>query len=134
MFSVLLTQKNWLLCISVVGSGVIDFFAKFACLIVMQDMRRIEWEKRTVRHMIELWCRAKHGGNTLCEECQTLLDYSLARLEHCRFGEKKTKCHKCAVHCYRPEMRARIREVMRYSGPRMILYHPLEALRYLISR
>ena len=102
--------------------------------IVMQDMRRIEWEKRTVRHMIELWCRAKHGGNTLCEECQTLLDYSLARLEHCRFGEEKTKCHKCAVHCYRPEMRARIREVMRYSGPRMILCHPLEALRYLISR
>ena len=107
---------------------------KFAWFIVMQDMRRIEWEKRTVRHMIELWCRAKHGGNTLCKECQTLLDYSLARLEHCRFGEKKTKCHKCAVHCYRPEMRARIREVMRYSGPRMILYHPLEALRYMISR
>ena len=109
-------------------------FAKFAWFIVMQDMRRIEWEKRTVRHMIELWCRGKHGGNTLCDECQTLLDYSLARLEHCRFGEKKTKCHKCAVHCYKPEMRARIREVMRYSGPRMILYHPLEALRYLISR
>ena len=100
----------------------------------MQDMSRIEWEKRTVRHMVELWCRGKHGGNTLCEDCQTLLDYSLARLEHCRFGEKKTKCHKCAVHCYKPEMRAGIREVMRYSGPRMILYHPLEALRYMISR
>ena len=116
------------------GIGKIGFFAKFAWFIVMQDMRRIEWEKRTVRHMIELWCRGKHGGNNLCEECQSLLDYSLARLEHCRFGEKKTKCHKCAVHCYRPEMRARIREVMRYSGPRMILCHPLEALRYMISR
>ena len=84
--------------------------------------------------MIELWCRKKHCGVPLCEECRTLLDYSLARLDHCRFGEKKTKCHKCAVHRYKTEMRAKIREVMRYSGPRMILYHPLEALRYMISR
>ena len=134
MYSVLLAAKKLDALHLSCQLGEIDIFAKFAWFIVMQDMRRIEWEKRTVRHMIELWCRAKHGGNTLCEECQTLLDYSLARLEHCRFGEEKTKCHKCAVHCYRPEMRARIREVMRYSGPRMILCHPLEALRYLISR
>ena len=98
------------------------------------NMGRIEWEKKTVRLMIELWCRKKHSGSPLCEECRALLDYSLARLEHCKFGEEKTKCHKCAVHCYRPEMRDRIREVMRYSGPRMILHHPLEALRYLMSR
>ena len=98
------------------------------------NMGRIEWEKKTVRLMIELWCRKKHSGSPLCEECRALLDYSLARLEHCKFGEEKTKCHKCAVHCYRPEMRDRIREVMRYSGPRMILYHPIVALRYMISR
>ncbi len=98
------------------------------------SMGRIEWEKKTVRHMIELWCRKKHGGSPLCAECSMLLDYSIARLEHCRFGEEKTKCHKCAVHCYMPEMREKIREVMRFSGPRMILYHPLEALRYMISR
>lgn len=28
-------------------------------------------------------------------------------------------------------MRERIRRVMRYSGPRMLLYHPLEYLRHL---
>ena len=101
---------------------------------LLEIMGRIEWEKKTVRHMITLWCRRKHSGDPLCEECRGLLDYSLARLEHCKFGEEKTKCHKCSVHCYRPEMRDKIREVMRYSGPRMILYHPLEALRYMISR
>jgi hypothetical protein len=31
-------------------------------------------------------------------------------------------------------MRARIREVMRYAGPRMTLYHPVLAIRHLIGR
>ena len=75
-----------------------------------------------------------HGGSGLCGECRELLEYSLARLEHCKFGNTKTKCHKCPVHCYRPDMREKIRTVMRFSGPRMLLYHPLEALRYLFSR
>ena len=97
-------------------------------------MNRIDWEKRTVRHMIELWCRKNHGGKDLCGDCRELLEYSLARLEHCKFGNAKTKCHKCPVHCYRPDMREKIRTVMRFSGPRMLLYHPLEALRYLFSR
>ena len=158
-------------------------------------MNRIDWEKRTVRHMIELWCRKNHsgkacrkkgsmgggqvsqggsgegasgqclsgevkhggmshggsgegshggqgshecqvghGGPGLCGECRELLEYSLARLDHCKFGNAKTKCHKCPVHCYRPDMREKIRIVMRFSGPRMLLYHPLEALRYLFSR
>ena len=142
-------------------------------------MNRIDWEKRTVRHMIELWCRKNHGGQAcremgsmggglvsqgggegshggsgqrrhggqgshegqvghggpgLCGDCRELLEYSLARLDHCKFGNAKTKCHKCPVHCYRPDMREKIRTVMRFSGPRMLLYHPLEALRYLFSR
>ena len=97
-------------------------------------MKRIDWEKRTVGHMIELWCRKKHGRPELCEECRQLLEYSLERLGRCKFGESKTKCHKCRVHCYRPDMRERIRAVMRFSGPRMIFYHPWEALRYLLSR
>ena len=142
-------------------------------------MNRIDWEKRTVRHMIELWCRKNHGGKAcremgsmggglvsqgggegshggsgqrrhggqgshecqvghggpgLCGDCRELLEYSLARLDHCKFGNAKTKCHKCPVHCYRPDMREKIRTVMRFSGPRMLLYHPLEALRYLFSR
>ena len=97
-------------------------------------MERIAWEKRTVSHMIELWCRKNHGGQELCSECRELLDYSLARLDHCKFGAAKTKCHKCPVHCYRHDMRDKIRKVMRFSGPRMLFHHPLEALRYLLSR
>lgn len=95
---------------------------------------RIEREKVTVRHMIELWCKHAHGAEGLCDECRELCDYALSRLEHCRFGEDKTKCHKCSVHCYKPEMRERIREVMRYSGPRMLFHHPVEAIIFLMKK
>ncbi len=84
--------------------------------------------------MIELWCRHSHGVDSLCNECRELLEYSWARLDRCKFGDDKTKCHKCPVHCYRKDMRERIREVMRYSGPRMILHHPAEAIRFLVGK
>ena len=32
------------------------------------------------------------------------------------------------VHCYQPEMREKIRQVMRFAGSRMLLYHPALAL------
>ena len=40
-------------------------------------------------------------------------------------GTGKPTCSKCPVHCYKPEMRDRIREVMRYAGPRMYKRHPI---------
>ena len=66
----------------------------------------------------------------LCGECAELLDYAWARLDRCPFGVEKTSSAKCPVHCYRPAMRARIHEVMRYAGPRMLLRHPILALRH----
>lgn len=91
-------------------------------------------EKRTVEAMIRLYCQGEHGGSKdLCPECRALLDYSLARLEHCPFQERKTTCAKCPVHCYRPEMRERVRTVMRYAGPRMLYRHPVLALLHLLD-
>ena len=37
-----------------------------------------------------------------------------------------------SVHCYQPQMREQIRQVMRFSGPRMLLYHPVLAVWHLI--
>lgn len=73
------------------------------------------------------------GNGRLCPECAELMDYASKRLTHCRFGEEKTFCKHCPVHCYNREMRARIRSVMRYSGPRMMLHHPWTALDHLAS-
>ena len=68
----------------------------------------------------------------LCPECAALLDYALLRLDSCRFGNDKPSCRKCPVHCYRADMRERIRTVMRWAGPRMIFHHPMAATRHLL--
>lgn len=95
---------------------------------------RIESEKHTVRLMIALYCRHHHGGKDLCKDCSQLTDYSASRLDHCKFGNDKPTCKKCPVHCYKPDMRDKIRTVMQYAGPRMILYHPIEAIKHLFSK
>lgn len=93
-----------------------------------------EREKRTVALMIRLYCRKKHGtSGVLCADCQALTEYALMRSDKCPFMEKKTFCSNCHVHCYKPEMREKIREVMRFSGPRMIFRHPVMAIRHLIE-
>ena len=47
--------------------------------------------------------------------------------------DKKTFCVNCRVHCYKPDMREKIRAVMRFSGPRMIFYHPVAAIRHVVE-
>lgn len=94
-------------------------------------MSRINNEKKTVEQMIRLYCRLKEGNRSLCTECSELLAYAHKRLDHCKFGNKKTTCRKCPVHCYKPAMQKRMRDVMRFSGPRMLLYHPIEAIKHL---
>ena len=93
---------------------------------------RIEEEKAVVEQMIRLYCQKKEGNSLLCPSCKELLDYAHNRLERCRFGENKPTCQKCPIHCYRPEMKERIRIVMRWSGPRMLCYHPLAAIKHLL--
>lgn len=92
-----------------------------------------EREKRIVSQMILLYCRKKHGGKTLCDECRKLEEYAKIRSDKCPFMETKTFCSNCRVHCYKTEMRDKIREVMRFSGPRMIFHHPITAIRHLIE-
>lgn len=75
---------------------------------------------------------ARHSTRPICPECAALLDYAHRRLDSCRFGNGKPSCRKCPVHCYRADMRERIRTVMRWAGPRMIFSHPMAATRHLL--
>ena len=96
--------------------------------------RRIAREWKTIRLMIGLHCRALHGGRgALCAECEALRAYAERRLEKCPFAEEKPTCVACPVHCYEAAMRERVRAVMRYAGPRMLLRHPVLAVRHLID-
>ena len=66
---------------------------------------------------IEVYCRKKHSaaGEQLCDECSELLDYAADRLARCPL-DPKPKCKDCTVHCYDDAHRARIKEVMKFSG------------------
>ncbi|MBQ7775901.1 MAG: nitrous oxide-stimulated promoter family protein [Lachnospiraceae bacterium] len=93
-----------------------------------------EREKVVVSQMIALYCRKQHGlKKELCEECAQLQEYARLRSDKCPFMETKTFCSNCKVHCYKPEMREKIRRVMRFSGPRMMLYHPVLAVSHVIE-
>lgn len=91
---------------------------------------RIAREKRIVELMIRLYCRKKEKNATLCAECEALLQYAHARLNRCPFGEKKKACKDYKIHCYKPALRERMRLVMRFSGPRMLICAPWEAIRH----
>lgn len=116
----------------------------------MQTMTKIEKKRQkeqyVVEEMIRLYCQKNHFGKSsgkeegkswggrdrICDECRALLDYARQRSEKCPFMEEKNFCVNCRVHCYQPEKRDAIRKVMRFSGPRMLFYHPLLAIWHLI--
>lgn len=94
----------------------------------------IRKEMETVSKMIEIYCHRKHHSKELCEECSDLMNYALKRLSLCRFGEEKTACSNCKIHCYKPVYRENIKKVMRYSGPWMVLYHPVYSIKHLLNK
>lgn len=94
--------------------------------------KRLAREKATVAAMIKLYC-SKHHGSKLCVECEQLIDYACTRVDRCVYGGSKPVCGSCQIHCYKPDMREQICKVMRFSGPRMLLQHPIMAVMHLID-
>jgi hypothetical protein len=95
---------------------------------------RMKRERKTVENMISIYCRDHHHKKEdICFECLELAEYARLRLQNCPFQENKTTCGNCPIHCYKPQMREKIRDVMQYSGPRMIRHHPLLAIGHMID-
>lgn len=63
----------------------------------------------------------------LCPDCRALLDYALKKRRLCPL-DPKPSCKHCHIHCYGRDHRARIREIMAFSGRRMILRGRLDYL------
>lgn len=94
-----------------------------------------ERERRVVTEMIAAYCHGRHGtrGDELCDECSRLAAYAARRVERCPLMATKSFCSQCRVHCYAPEERARIKDVMRYAGPRTMLHHPVMCVRHVVD-
>ena len=100
----------------------------------MTDEEKREREQNVVAKMIGLYCKKNHKNKRkeLCRECKELLEYANLRSQKCPHIKGKTFCSACKTHCYSPQMREKIRKVMRFSGPRMIFYHPVLALWHVV--
>lgn len=97
---------------------------------------RLEREKRIVNKMIKIYCKDNHqsNGSELCSECENLKDYAYKKLLRCPFAKDKPVCAKCKIHCYNIQKKEQVKEVMRYSGPKMIFKHPIDTIIYFYNK
>ena len=82
-------------------------------------------EIEIVTFMIQLYCRHHHDIDE-----KELVDYATKRIEKCPMMKEKTFCSQCPIHCYEKKMQEKIKRVMRYSGMRMLIYHPILTIQH----
>ena len=63
----------------------------------------------------------------VCIGCREFLRYAFERRLRCPLAEKPV-CKHCPVHCYKPEHRQKVREIMRFSGQYLIRRGRLDLL------
>lgn len=67
----------------------------------------------------------------LCEDCRKLLIHAFTKRTHCPM-DPKPACKHCPNHCYHPTYRAQIREVMKFSGRKLVFSGRLDYLYHLL--
>lgn len=94
---------------------------------------RVEKDIKVLEKFIQVYCETKHrtrekeDSHGFCEECKGILEYAIHRREVCPLDPKPT-CKNCEIHCYEPEKRQTIKDIMRYSGMHMIMRGRLDWL------
>ncbi|MGB4268513.1 MAG: nitrous oxide-stimulated promoter family protein [Spirochaetota bacterium] len=100
--------------------------------------KAIEHDIGILGKFIQIYCNGKHNVRKskvkgygkiaqyidplnveLCDDCKKLLLYAASKRIICPY-DPKPACKDCTTHCYAEPNRSKIREVMRYSGMRMI--------------
>jgi len=96
---------------------------------------KVDEDIKVLRQFIQIYCDTKHQDRkktimdeiNLCEECHDIFRYSSMRREYCPLDPKPT-CKNCKIHCYKPEYRQRIKEIMKHSGMILIKRGRLDLL------
>lgn len=84
--------------------------------------------------MADIFCRNHHNSDKrLCGRCEHMVQYVIERVALCPYGDDKPVCGKCTTHCYDGAMREQVREVMSFAGPRMMVLHPVLAIRHCMD-
>ena len=90
---------------------------------------------RLIGTFVEVYCAGRHGSTRrvifplpaglgerrLCSACSEFLAYSMAKRMKCPLESEKPTCKACRIHCYATAQRKKVREIMAYSGWRIML-------------
>ena len=108
------------------------------------DRKQVEDLKVLIR-FVEVYCGLKHKGSSfpytalppelrrrgkhpdLCPDCAALVEHGIEKRIKCPLNPKPS-CKKCRVHCYSKEYRDKVREIMAFSGRKLILRGRLDYL------
>ena len=50
-----------------------------------------------------------------------------------KFEEEKSFCSNCPIHCYKNDMKVKIKKVMKFSGPWLIIYSPIQLIKHIFE-
>jgi len=101
---------------------------------------------RTLAKFVAVFCRKKHDADktpfsmkqidlsaiglkeaSLCTDCARLLRYGLMMRLKCPH-DPKPMCKECETQCYQGDYKARIREIMKFSGMYLVKHGRLDLL------
>jgi hypothetical protein len=101
---------------------------------------------RTLIKFVGIYCRENHNGErapfsfkpfdikeiekkeiSLCPDCSRLLTYGLTMRLKCPH-DPKPMCKKCETQCYKGDYKAKIREVMKFSGMYLVKHGRVDML------
>ena len=90
---------------------------------------------RMIGRFVQVYCTCRHGavGRSrfplpaglgelrICPDCALIMEYAVNKRLNCPLEKEKPSCKHCQIHCYATVERKKIREIMAYSGRRMIM-------------
>ena len=102
----------------------------------MKTMTKLQKKDiKLIGKFVEVYCDGKHGGaerapltlpeelgeRSLCPECTAFLQYAITRRQKCPLEAEKPTCKHCRTHCYAKQQLAKVKEIMAYSGKKLML-------------
>ncbi len=113
--------------------------------------RKMRHDFKTLLTFVSIFCKHQHDAEPktrlslkthdidalagravhLCPQCSRLATHALIKRTNCPMAPKPS-CKSCPVHCYHATFREEMKEVMRFSGRKLLFSGRLDYLLHLL--
>lgn len=105
-------------------------------MATMETLTKLQQKDiKLIGKFVEVYCVGKHGSiertqfslpaglgeRRLCPECSTFMQYAVTRRLKCPLEAEKPTCKHCRIHCYNKANLEKVKEIMAYSGKKLML-------------